>query len=142
MRKPVKVSGAITPAAAHNNLVDSVNWLLQNAVVCGGPGMETRSLPQGRGIGLSAELTEEGDPSDPIELTFEPTGSAATDTWNRDDDEQAVRIINITGIRYDETTHQLQIKTRTMIYDDKGALHSVSVESDWILIVQFVPHPT
>lgn len=51
---PDKLSGiAFTPTREHNNLVEVVRWLLSNAIVAIGPGMELLSLPQGRGVGLA-----------------------------------------------------------------------------------------
>jgi hypothetical protein len=54
MRIPDKVHSAFVPGRAFNELVDIVQWLIENAIVSVGPGLESRLLPRGRGVSLSS----------------------------------------------------------------------------------------
>jgi hypothetical protein len=50
MRRPRKAEGAFPTVEKYNELVDIVNYLMDNALVTAGSGLSTQQMPQGRAV--------------------------------------------------------------------------------------------
>lgn len=131
MKLPNHVTGqAFVPAAQYNELVDCVKFLMQNALVAAGPGLELRSLPQGKAVGVTV-AADVCSADEPVILAVTPN-ALDEDSWNRDEDKTGITVKYITKFRYDPTTRKLQVAYRTETKDSCGRAISISDEPAWV----------
>lgn len=122
------------------NVIIEVLNSLQNISV--GPGLTLTQTASGIGIGLGQ--TKPGSAVAP-ELTGTAKelgatqGTQDTDTYDKDADSVPVKFKFISDIQYDNTTHKLTIRYRTV---ECASIKTISAESDLVDVVTFVPHPT
>lgn len=131
-----KVSANERIRAEHiNQLIDAYNALSNIAV---GPGLEKKQTDTGVSFWLinTQPTTKTTKPlsGDPKQLSH-VQGTQDTDTYDRDTDKAPVSFTDITEIKYDETTHQLIFRYRTIVAD---GIKSVSAESDPVIITTTV----
>ncbi len=138
MKYPEKISGVgLIPISKYNELVDVVRWLMQNAIITAGPGLEVRVLPQGRGVGLSSISQDEvsGDPK----VLASTQGARDTDSYDRETDGCPVQLQVLTDWDYDPSTHQLTFRTRTVT---AVGITAVSAESELVICETAVECPS
>ena len=126
MKLPNHVTGqAFVPAAQYNELVDCVKFLMQNALVAAGPGLELRSLPQGKAVGVTTVGGEEGSTASPL-VILHTHGSQDTDTWSRADDNCAVDVWILVDIYW--ANPYIKGVYRVLHFDSAGKLYEITAE--------------
>ena len=124
-------------------LYDALAPLLNLTV---GPGLEMQRTPTSLIISLVPSrpvrrgVSETASTENPVVLGF-TINEDDSDTWNRETNELPVTRQCITDVRWNSTTHYLQIKTRTDKFDSLGRVYDISAESEWIDAILFVECP-
>lgn len=123
-----------------NDIVDVLN-ALQNLTV--GPGLLLTKTTSGVSVSLGNDKRQRRA-AQMEELSGEPKalgqtqGGQDTDDYDRDNDAVPVKFDVVTDIKYDETTHQLTFRTRTI---ECSYIKSISAESEITVVTTAVPHP-
>lgn len=125
----VKPGDPANSAAKLNEIIAAINDLMKLGV---GPGLSIRETAAGKVISALAPKVKSHvqnyDGGTLAEL-LQNQGAADADTWTRDTDDCPVSLQVITDIQYDNTTHKITFRTRTLEFDRGGNLLSISAES-------------
>jgi len=115
--------------------------------ITGGPGVRINSTSAGvvvstvnaHGPDMRARAADHSG-GDLIALA-QTQGIQDTDDWDRDRDDTRVAMQVITDVEYNNVTHNLSFRTRTLMFDRGGHLVSVGPESNLIIITTAVECP-
>lgn len=127
-----------------NKLYDQVQRVSKISV---GPGLISSILPGGISIGLSKSVKGESKKAktgskDNLKELASTQGTQDTDTWDpvnvSADSSRGFQVLVYTDLKYDETTHKITARLRTLKFDSKGCAFYCSGEGALVDITEAV----
>lgn len=122
-----------------NRLVEAVKPL---GTIVGGPGVNVSRIAGRTAVSVTttkvlskktAATSEDCTGGTETELGS-AQGTQDTDAWDRATDGTPVALTVLTDVQYDDTTHQLTYRARTLHFDKCGKLSAVDAEGDLVVI--------
>jgi hypothetical protein len=129
----VKVGDKINSATRENEVRAAINELM---LMTTGPGLLSRDTNLGKVIYAPTSSKKKGNIAsfDGGTLTelLQTQATADVDEWDRDTDDCPVSVQLMTDLQYDNVTHKIQARYRTLEFDRGGNLISISAEGDLV----------